>query len=122
MLDKEDYDNIIACLEAVASDPSEPERYRDSYYETLTKISDKAFRQLFIQELPLPDKRLEFSLIANRTLAHPYTREAMKEFAINMRFKLDGLPEYGLNKVAGNAVMVALCILNNIDPNELENS
>lgn len=53
---------------------------------------------------------------AEKALAHELVRGAMEEFAANMGFVLDGLPKYGLTKVAAYAAQVARAQALGFDP------
>lgn len=57
--------------------------------------------------------------LADEALAHPLVVRVMDEFAGNMGFKLEGLPAYGLAKVAHYAAMVGTALALRIDPNAL---
>lgn len=61
----------------------------------------------------------EFADEAEKALQHPLVENVMEEFAGNMRFKLEGLPEYGLRKVAAVAAQVARAQALGIDPDTL---
>lgn len=65
------------------------------------------------------DWKQELADEAEKALQHPFVVDAMQEFADNMRFKLDGLPSYGLHKVAGLAAQVARAQALGIDPDTL---
>lgn len=56
---------------------------------------------------------------AAAALEHEMVREVMQEYAGNMGFKLEGLPAYGLRKVARYAATIAWCAAKGIDINEL---
>lgn len=56
---------------------------------------------------------------AEKALRHPIVQRVMEEFADNMGFELDGLPRYGLMKVAGYAAQVARAQALGIDPESL---
>lgn len=53
---------------------------------------------------------------AERVLEDEIVKRVMEEFADNMRFKLEGLPRYGLAKVAGYAAQVARAQALGFDP------
>lgn len=57
-----------------------------------------------------------------KALEHPLVVEVMKEFADNMGFKLEGLPRYGLKKVAMYAAQVARAQALGIDPDDLRST
>lgn len=60
-----------------------------------------------------------FADAAYAAVDHPTVRQAMEEYAENMRFELSGLPAYGLEKVARYAAMVARCQAVGVDPDEM---
>ena len=53
---------------------------------------------------------------AQKVLESELVRGVMEEFASNMRFKLEGLPEYGLKKVVCYAAQVARAQALGFDP------
>lgn len=53
---------------------------------------------------------------AERVFDVQMMQDVMEEFAENMGFKLDGLPKYGLMKVAGYAAQIARAQTLGIDP------
>lgn len=57
---------------------------------------------------------------ASKTATNEFVRHAMEEYAQNMGFKLDGLPEYGLQKIVRYAAIVSAAIMAGIDPEELK--
>lgn len=59
---------------------------------------------------------------AGEAVEHPYVARVMAEFAMNMGFRLDGLPEYGMKKVAAYAAIVGACIARGVDPKVLEST
>ncbi len=59
---------------------------------------------------------------ANEALEHELVRQVMEEYAGNMGFKLDGLPRYGLMKVASYAAQVARAQAFGFDPDLLRPS
>lgn len=56
---------------------------------------------------------------ADAAINHEFVLNAMKEFASNMDFSLDGLPKYGLMKIAHITASVAIACERNIDPEDL---
>lgn len=56
---------------------------------------------------------------ASRVLHHELVKSAMQEFAANMGFDLDGLPAYGLAKIATHAAQVARAQALGFDPDLL---
>lgn len=56
---------------------------------------------------------------AYQALEHDLVRGVMEEFADNMGFRLDGLPRYGLMKVAHYAAQVARAQALGFDPDLL---
>jgi hypothetical protein len=56
---------------------------------------------------------------ATQALEHELVRSVMEEFADNMGFKLEGLPRYGLMKVAHYAAQVACAQALGFDPDLL---
>jgi len=59
---------------------------------------------------------------ASKALDHETVQNVMKEYADNMNFVLEGLPAYGLQKVAHYAALVARAQALGIDPDELRYS
>lgn len=53
------------------------------------------------------EERQEFSNAAQSALNEPFLQEIMQEFADNMNFNLEGLPKYGLTKIAFHAALFA---------------
>ena len=53
---------------------------------------------------------------ADEAVDHQLVQDAMAEFARNMGFDLDGLPAYGLHKVAAYAAQVARAQALGFDP------
>lgn len=68
------------------------------------------------------DWKNELANEASKALEHELVREVMQEFADNMGFKLEGLPRYGLMKVASYTAQVARAQAVGIDPDELRYS
>jgi hypothetical protein len=66
-----------------------------------------------------PADKQQFANEAEKALDHEAVQHAIQEFADNMGFVLEGLPAYGLNKVAHYAAMVARAQALGIDPDEL---
>lgn len=60
-----------------------------------------------------------FGNAAFEALDHPLVLGVMEEFAFNMHFTLEGLPRYGLRKVAHYAAIVARAHALGIDPDDL---
>lgn len=57
-----------------------------------------------------------------KAVEHPIVAYVMEEFADNMGFALDGLPAYGLRKVALYAAQVARAQALGIDPEDLRST
>jgi hypothetical protein len=53
---------------------------------------------------------------AEKALRHPLVQSVMEEFAGNMGFRLEGLPAYGMAKVASAAAQVARAQALGFDP------
>jgi hypothetical protein len=51
---------------------------------------------------------------------HEIVDMTLSEFAGNMHFKREGLPEYGLKKIVSHVAQVVLARARNIDPNDLK--
>ena len=68
------------------------------------------------------DEKQAFANEAERALAHPLVRDVIEEFADNMGFDLEGLPKYGMMKVAMYAATVARAQALGIDPNDLRHT
>lgn len=62
------------------------------------------------------DEKKALANAADGSIKHPFVQEIMDEFALNMGFRREGLPAYGLNKVARYAAIVARCEALGIDP------
>ncbi len=56
---------------------------------------------------------------AEKALDHALVRSVIREFADNMGFELEGLPKYGIMKVAMYVATVARAQALGIDPDEL---
>lgn len=69
-----------------------------------------------------PDERQAFANEAEKAMIHPEVEDAMREFAFNMRFEFDGLPRFGLMKIAQRAAMVARAQALGVDIEELRPS
>ena len=65
------------------------------------------------------DEKNDLASAAYASIQHPVVRGAMEEFALNMRFELRGLPEYGLEKVTQYAAIAARCEALGIDPDAM---
>ena len=70
----------------------------------------------------MSDWRQEHANEAEKALRHHLVQYVMEEFANNMGFKLDGLPKYGLMKVASYAAQVARAQALGIDPEDLRST
>lgn len=66
-----------------------------------------------------PADKERFADEAHKAVDHETVQAVMEEFADNMGFKLDGLPAYGLTKVAHYAAIVARAQALGISPDEL---
>ena len=56
---------------------------------------------------------------AEKVFDHPLMQQVMDEYADNMGFKLEGLPKYGLMKVASYAAILARAYALGFDPDLL---
>ena len=68
------------------------------------------------------DEKQAFANEAEKALDHPLVRDVIEEFADNMGFALEGLPFYGIMKVAMYTATVARAQALGIDPDELRHT
>jgi hypothetical protein len=66
-----------------------------------------------------PDWKREHANQAEQALHHDLVQNALSEFADNMGFKREGLPEYGLTKIVSYAAQVARAHALGFDPDLL---
>jgi hypothetical protein len=71
-----------------------------------------------IRNLTEAEKRV-YATASDVAIEHPLVQDVMEEFAGNMGFKLEGLPAYGLAKVAAYAAQVARAQALDVDPDAL---
>lgn len=65
------------------------------------------------------DEKQAFANEAEKALDHPLVIEVMEELCFNLRVPFDGLPRYGLRKVALYVATVARAHALGIDPDTL---
>ena len=66
-----------------------------------------------------PDEKQAFANEAEKALAHPLVQNVMTEFMDNIGIAMEGLPRYGITKVAHYAATVARAQALGIDIEEL---